>query len=149
MSYAKGTSVPVRKSRQEVEEMLERRRAAKTYTAVEEERAIIGFVLDNRHIRFELKLPNREEFRTSRASRKTGDERWEQACREAWRGLVLALKAKFTSIELGIETTEQAFLAHVVLPNKQTVGEWFAAQVLRNGDVPFELPQLGSGEARP
>ena len=50
--------------------------------------------------------------------------RWEQACRERWRALVLCLKGKLESIESGIETFEQAFLAHTFLPSGETFGEW-------------------------
>ncbi len=39
------------------------------------------------------------------------------------RALLLVIKAKLESVESGIETLEQAFLAHVVMANGQTVYE--------------------------
>ena len=136
MTYAQGTSVPVRKSRMEIEEMLERARARAVYTGSDEGRAVVGFVLDNRHIRFEIKLPLVADYAAHlvRGYRtKRTDEHmlkaWEQACREKWRALVLALKSKFVSIEAGVENVEEAFLAHVVLANKGTVHQWFRAQL--------------------
>lgn len=152
MSYAKGTSVPVRRSRMEIEDMLERAQARATYTAMEEGRATVGFALEDKHIRFELALPGREEFATverrgekRRATPELQNALWEQACRERWRALVLALKAKFVSVEAGVESIEEAFLAHVVLANRQTVHGWFRAQLDKSA-VQGGVALLGSGE---
>lgn len=147
MSYAAGTSVPVRKSRMEIEDMLTRHRASRTFTIQEEGLAIVGFVVDNRAVQFELALPRRDEFSGNKRGL-TSEARWEQACREKWRALVLALKSKFVSIETGIETTEQAFLAHIVLPNKQTVHRWFKAQLeesYKNNGMPALMAGSSSG----
>ncbi len=48
---------------------------------------------------------------------------WEQACRSRWRALFLCIKAKLESIESGIETFEDAFLAHIQMPDGHTVAE--------------------------
>jgi hypothetical protein len=48
---------------------------------------------------------------------------WEQACRSRWRALFLCIKAKLESIESGIETFEDAFLAHIQMPDGKTVAE--------------------------
>lgn len=153
MTYARDTSVPVRRSRQEIEEMLENHRALRTYTGQEPGRAMVGFELADRRIQFELHLPALTEFETRvvrgrkvKASPEQQQREWEQACRQKWRALVLALKSKFVSIESGIETVEEAFLAHVVLPNRQTVGNWFKAQLQKAYDTEDMPPLLGSGE---
>jgi hypothetical protein len=153
MSYARGTGVPVRNSRMEIEQMLEKHRATRQFTAQEAGRAIVGFVVDDRMVQFELELPVRGAFETRivrgrrvKQSQGDGDRAWEQACREKWRALVLALKSKFVSIETGIETTEQAFLAHIILPNKQTVHRWFKQQLAEAYDTQGMPPLLGAGE---
>lgn len=40
-----------------------------------------------------------------------------------WRTLLLCLKAKLESVESGIETFEDAFLAQIVMPDGGTVAE--------------------------
>lgn len=153
MAYAEGTSVSVRKSRMDIEDMLERARARASYTAQSDGRAVVGFQLEDKHIRFELALPSKDEFsiravrgRKTKATPDQQDASWEQACRERWRALVLALKAKFVSIEAGVESTEEAFLAHVVLANRQTVLGWFRAQMEKGGGAGVLPPLLGPGE---
>ena len=48
---------------------------------------------------------------------------WQQACRQRWRALALVIKAKLEAVETGIATFEQEFLAYIVLPNGQSVGD--------------------------
>ncbi|WP_210386043.1 hypothetical protein [Phyllobacterium sp. SYP-B3895] len=48
---------------------------------------------------------------------------WEQACRSRWRALLLSIKAKLESVEAGIETFEDAFLAHIQMPDGLSVSE--------------------------
>lgn len=89
-----------------------------------------------RRIRFELPLPDRNarEF-THTPSRNTARssaqalEAWEQACRQRWRALSLAIKAKLEAVECGITDFESEFLAHIVLPSGQTVGGWMLPQI--------------------
>ncbi len=49
------------------------------------------------------------------------------------------------SVDAGIETLEQAFMAHLLLPNGKTMSEWADDQMeqLYAGKMP---PLLGSGE---
>ena len=69
----------------------------------------------------------------------------------------MVIKAKLESVESGIETFEQAFLANVVLPGGTTVGDYMTPQIAesyRTGQMPPMLPgvdpgvlRLGSGQA--
>lgn len=43
--------------------------------------------------------------------------------RSRWRALFLCIKAKLESIESGIETFEDAFLAHIQMPDGQSVSD--------------------------
>jgi len=65
----------------------------------------------------------------------------EQACRQKWRALSLVVKAKLEAVESGITTFEDEFLAHIVLPNGQTVGEQALPRVREayatGGNVPL------------
>jgi hypothetical protein len=139
--YAQRTEVSVIRSRMEVEEMLHKHRADRVVVAQDRAKglALVAFVLDGRAIRFKMALPPEDPEVTKRQQ-----DAWDQLCRQRWRALVLALKSKFVSIDEGIETTEQAFLAHIWDPDsKQTIHELMEAKLAdayRKG-----LPALPSG----
>lgn len=156
-TYAQGTSVAVWKSRQEIEQLLDKHRAARRATAQEEGRAVVMFELQDRRVQFELKLPARADFAKKKRNGRLvsvtpleQDRAWEQACRERWRALLLALKSKFVSLETGIETFEEAFLAHIVIPgtNGQRIGMWFAPQLAESYAKNKPPPMLPSGDGR-
>lgn len=109
--YASKTKVPVDQSRNEIERVLSRYGAKSFAYASESGRAIIIFEAKDRRIRFDLPLP-------------VGDtEKEQQQRRQKWRALVLAVKAKLESVDSGIETFEEAFLSHIVMPDGLTVGQ--------------------------
>lgn len=137
MHYAEKTSVSSDKSRNEIERTLIRYGASKfSYGWDSDGRAIIAFVAKGRMIRFDLPLPDQasEEFHSTPSGRRRRDATaayvaWEQACRQRWRALALAIKAKLEAVECNIATFEEEFLAHIVLPNGETVGDWVIPQV--------------------
>lgn len=146
-SYAKGTSVPPLRSRMEIERLLSGAGARTVAVVTEPDRAVVFFELADRRVRFEVSMPKPGEMpRRVRASR----DRWvEQATRERWRALALALKAKLVAVSSGVETFEEAFLAHVVVPDGQggatTLGRLAlpgVAEAYRTGKLP---PLLGAG----
>jgi hypothetical protein len=72
-------------------------------------RAVIEFSHEDRRIRFVLPLPDRNARQfahtPTRGTRRTDAEAykaWEQACRQRWRALALAIKAKLEAVEAGI-----------------------------------------------
>ena len=146
--YAANTSVSVEKSRAEIETILTRYGAGQFGYATDSERglATIQFAAEDRHVRFVLQLPAQsdDEFRWTPARKKlrSADQRfraWEQACRQRWRALALAIKAKLEAVECGIAEFEEEFLAHIVLPSGQTVGGVMRPQIEQaymTGDQP-------------
>ena len=85
--------------------------------------------------------PGRGLLRTEAA----WNEAYEQAVRQRWRALALVVKAKLEAIEAGITTFEEEFLAYIMLPDGQTVGQWIKPQVddaYRLGTMPTTLPGL-------
>ncbi|MCX6023325.1 MAG: hypothetical protein NTZ05_16675 [Chloroflexi bacterium] len=146
--YAQNTSVSAGRSREEIETLLERYGADGFAYAYDRERAMVQFRMRGRLVRFWLDLPpNPEQFRNTARNRQRTDEatlrEWEQAKRRRWRSLALAVKARLDSIEIGIETFESAFLAHLVLPNDLTIGELLAPQLAaayETGVMPALLP---------
>jgi len=130
--YAEGTSVPVERSRAEIETTLEKYGVTSFAFGREACQAMILFEAHDRRVRFILPLPDRSDFaqkfdkrRNCKVDRHPDDacKAWEQACRERWRSLCLALKAKLECVRCGISEFEQEFLAYVVLPNGQTLDE--------------------------
>ena len=54
---------------------------------------------------------------------------WEQACRQRWLSLALVIKAKLEAVVTGITVFEDEFMAHIVLPDGQTVDEYMRPQI--------------------
>jgi hypothetical protein len=127
-TYAAKTEVTSSRSREEIEHTLERYGATSFAYGNEPGRAMIGFVKDDRTVRFVLPLPDRNDQRFTHHSRGLRTEtaaraEYEQAVRQKWRALALMVKAKLEAVESGIVTFEQEFLAHTVLPSGRTVFE--------------------------
>lgn len=128
MAYAATTSVAVSKTKGEIDAMLRKHKATGFGSFEEAKRAIIIFEMANRRIRFELPLPDRTSnaFTRSQRGMRSADAAlaaWEQACRSRWRALFLCIKAKLESIESGIESFDDAFLAHIQMPDGRRVGD--------------------------
>ncbi len=146
--YAQGTSVSVDRSRSEIEHTLTRYGAHAFAYATENQKAMISFKMKNRMVRFILDLPPMEDYRkTPGRGRARSDSdtyhHWEQACRQCWRALALVIKAKLEAVESGISIFEEEFLAHLVLPDGKTVGQFMLPQIERayqSGKMPKLLP---------
>lgn len=132
MAYAENTSVPVERTRAEIETVLRKYGADQFFSGWDQDRAFISFRARDRFVRFTLPLPKRDEKHFThqkpprdywKRSEAEAMKLWEQAGRSRWRALLLTIKAKLESTEAGIETFEQAFLAHIVLPDQTLVGD--------------------------
>ncbi len=137
--YATGTEVPVERSRAEIERVLDKYGARGFAYAKEGARCMIGFrVLDTDGrvlgVRMYLPLPDPDDkiFRETSTGKPRSAESsrsaWEQACRSAWRALLLVVKAKLEAVDSGISTIEREFLADVILPDGRTILEHIADQ---------------------
>lgn len=148
-TYAKETNVASEVSRLEIEKTLIRYGAENFAYATAAGKAMIGFSMYGRQVKFLLPLPRKEEFTltpTGRArTEKSQYDAWEQACRQRWRTLLLVIKAKLEAVECGISVFEQEFMANIMLPDGGTVGEFMLpqiAQAYRTGTMPAMLPML-------
>lgn len=110
MPYAVDTKVPVERTRLAIEQLVLKHGATAYATAYAQGAATarIEFAIGNRRIRFEMKLPPPEHTKQIRSK---------------WRSLYLVIKAKLESIASGIESFDEAFLAHVVMPDGRRFGE--------------------------
>lgn len=147
--YAKSTNVSSELSRLEIEKVLIRYGAEGFAYATANGRAMIGFSLSGRQVKFVLPLPKREEFRLTPTGRQRTEnsqyEAWEQACRQRWRALKLVIQAKLEAVECGISVFEDEFMANIVLPSGQTVGDFMRPQIEQvylTGGIPKMLPML-------
>ena len=114
MPYAAKTAVPVQKSRTDIEAMLRRLKATRVVHMDEPLEALVMFELTGRLIKILVPI-----------ERGASD----QVRRSKWRALYLIIKAKLEAVEQKVTTVEQEFLAHVVLPDGQTVSQWFEPQL--------------------
>lgn len=169
MGYAENTSVSVARTRAEIEDLITRAGGRRfTSSSKDDGTAVLIFEMGEgkglRRIMFELPLPAQETFKTREVRRAWGRvvtvectleqqmKAWEQACRTSWRSLFLAIKAKLTSVEVGIETFEMAFLAQVVVPHDgrmemfgKLAGKALAKAYLDGGAVKLPLLTAGNG----
>lgn len=131
--YASSTDVPAERSKAEIEKTLVRYGAQQFMSGWKEGVAIVGFIMNDRQIRFTLPLPHPSEFSKNAvgASRGAGSQQaaYDQAVRQKWRALALAIKAKLEIVDSGIKTFEQEFLSDIVMPNGQCAGEWMVPQI--------------------
>lgn len=149
--YASETTVPIDRSRIEIETTLKRYGATAFMYGWHHGAAAIAFEMHGRRIRFVLLMPNLSEFAATPTGRRrapsTQAAEYEQSVRQRWRALALVIKAKLEAVESGITVFEEEFLAHIVLPNGATVGEWMAPQIenaYQYGHMPPLLPMLPS-----
>lgn len=148
--FAVNTDVPSARTLDEIRQTLKRYNATSFGLLEDAKRVGVAFEMQNRRVRFTMPIPQPNEHRTnSRGTTRTSAQinaAVEKARRSRWRALLLTIKAKLESIETGIETFEEAFMAQIVLPSGQTMSEWAVPQIEKayaGGEMP---PLLGSGE---
>lgn len=145
--YAAETSVSQDRSRAEIEATLKRYGATSFMYASEQTAAMIGFRISDRMVKFVLPMPDPKsrEFTHHSRGQRTPDaalKAWEQAGRQRWRALALVIKAKLEAVAAGITTIEDEFLAHTVLPDGSTVGQFMKPQIAiayEQGSMPTTL----------
>ncbi len=149
MTYAKDTTVPIERSKAEIESVLQRHGAVSFAHGWDDERrlAFLQYKLRDRVVRHILVLPGRSEFeRTPQKRQRTEaviDQEYAKGVRRRWRALLILIKGKLAAVEAGITTFDEEFLANLVLPQGPTVGEAFVPQidqVLKEGRALEMLP---------
>lgn len=152
-TYAKETDVSSDRSRAEIERTLSRYGATGFAYGWDAGRVMVAFQAHGRRVRFVLALPKPEDFLIIRNAKGYAVRRrtpvqaraaCDQAVRQRWRALLLSIKAKLESVEAGIETFEESFMAQIVLPDGSTVADRVMPQIesaYQGGEfAPFLLP---------
>jgi hypothetical protein len=138
-AYAAGTKTSISTTEAEIKKLLRRYNADNFAIGESSSRAQVAFEVHDTRIIIRMPLPPRDDEQFTKARQSTGQrdrfrtidrkpdtaaDLWEQACRAKWRALLLCIKAKLEGVASGVETIEQAFCAHIVLPTGETINEW-------------------------
>lgn len=145
MTYAKDTKVSWKKSKQDIEDLVSKRGGGAFGVVTTPESVIVAFEMNDRRIRFNMLFPSLEDFaRNSKGQRVAAAQAkssYEKELRRRWRALLFTIKAKFVSVEDGIEVFDAAFMAQIVMPNGMTTEEWLIPQ-LRESFASGKMPPL-------
>lgn len=126
--YAERTSVPVERSKQDIERLLQSIKASSIATLAEADRAAIAFKVNGRAYRFIVPIPTADDFAKApnRHVYRSIDQRQrmrEQAVRQRWRALMLVLKAKLEAARSGITALDVELLPYAILPSGKSVAD--------------------------
>lgn len=155
--YARQTEVSPAKSKAEIEDTVTRYGATAFASGWLSDRAVISFEMRGRRVKFVLPMPDpRDKAFTQYTSNgkllarteNQAAEMHQQAVRQRWRALALVVKAKLEAVETGISVFEDEFMANIVLPSGETVGEVMRPQIAiayRDGAMPPLLGHQGGG----
>lgn len=89
--------------------------------------SLIHFKINRISVRFSIRYPSHFEFKNL--------SRWEQAKKSIWRALYLTIKAKFISVQSGIESVEEAFMAQIVQADGQVAATRFLPLILDGAGI--------------
>ncbi len=140
MASAVNTSVPVERTRAEIERLVVDKHKAEAYMTGQSAkplRAMIQFKMQDRIVRFELPLPTSDG--------RHAEAKLVQETRSRWRALLLIIKAKLEAVENGVTTFEEEFLAHIVMPGDRTVAQYIIPRLpeaYASGKLPKMLPEF-------
>lgn len=149
--YASDTSVSVTRSVEEIRHTLDRYGATGFMYGTSPEKAVLAFEAGGKLVRFILPIPPKDDeamWKTPTGRKRkapVADAAWEHEVRRRWRALGLSIKGKLEAVHSGISEFEEEFLAHIVLPNDQTVGDYLIPRVNRaiaSRQMPKLLPML-------
>jgi hypothetical protein len=127
--YAEDTRVPVSQSRTDIETLLRRHGATSFMSGQTATQALIAF-----RVKFVIKAPPAD----------LAPAKFEREGRRVWRALWLCIKAKLESVQSDIETFDDAFMSHIVMPDGQTVGDHVRAKIVTSYKENKALPFFGS-----
>lgn len=146
--YAKDTNVSPEQTLMDIRKTLAKYKANGFGIVEDESRVGVTFDMEGRRVRFVVPLPNRDnpEYKYQRSVGKVRAggfyaEKYEQAIRQRWRALLLTIKAKLESVDSKIETFEEAFMAHIVLPDGRTMGDVALPQI-KQAYIDKKMPLL-------
>lgn len=144
--YATSTDVPPGRSQDQIRTALTRYGASAYAIGEEQGLAVVQFKARGRTIRFVVQMPDREAYRLTPGARLRRTDRqcgaaYEQAVRQVWRSLLLAIKAKLEVVASGIAEFEVEFAVYTVLPDGSTAADHLMPAIERA----YETGQMPDG----
>ena len=149
--YGAQTDVAAGRSREELERTLVRYGADGFGYGWDGLKAVITFRFEGIMVRFTIKMPDlqSEEFQLTPTGKDRSESQsykaWEQAQRQRWRALNLVVKAKLEAVDSEITTFQEEFLAHILLPSGETVGDYTLPQLEQVRMGGKKMPKLLPG----
>jgi hypothetical protein len=118
-SFAAGTTVPVDKTRLEIERLL-RAHGAGAIASGSSPHGVVLCDMRGRRLRFTIPIVS------APAHDARGKARVEKGVQRLWRCLLLIIKAKLEAVSSRMSTFDSEFLANIVVPGEggKTVDEW-------------------------
>lgn len=151
--YASNTTVSPEKSQAEIQNTLRKYGADRFGTMEEKNKAHVMFSYSGLSIQISITLPERSEFETTETGRDRTKSSIEtncnQAVRQRWRALLLAIKAKLEAIECGISTIEEEFMAFIIMPDGMPLSSHILPKLqtmVKTGKMPKLLSYGGDTE---
>lgn len=128
--YAANTSVPIDRTKSEIERTISKYGATGFMTGWEGEKAMLAFTFGDRMVRFVVDDSNHQI-----------EKKRQQENRQRWRELLLLIKAKLEYVDSGIVEFEEEFLANIVTNNGETVAKRVLPRLAEDiGSGPLLLP---------
>jgi hypothetical protein len=125
MAFAEGTSVPVGRTKDEIERLVTKYGATRFASGWKDDGVVgISFAAKGRLVRFTLQLPTSKNAPVTSRSFNSISTWIDRETRRRWRCLLLVIKGKLDAVESGISTFDEQFLAHVVGPGNMTFYEY-------------------------
>lgn len=147
MKYAEGTTVPVEKSRAEIERLITSNGGKNFAFLAGETSHVIVFEFNDRRLKFSVTKPAKNSFpvyiRGRRQTDKQLTEKQDAEFRRLFRVLLLRLKAKFEGVKSKEISFDEEFLANIVTPDGSTVYETIKPHLTEL--QPGQLPKLLTG----
>jgi hypothetical protein len=136
MRYAAQTQVTSDRSRSAIEATLKRHGATAFAYGWNNSHDTMQFTLRQCTIRFTLPRVKDEAFSKTPTGRRRAahqaEVEAERAERQRWRALLLVIRAKLEAVEAGIAMFEQEFLAFILMPSGETVGDVLVPRLRAN-----------------
>jgi len=147
--YASDTSVPIERSRAEIEEMLRRLGSDQIGVVQERLQAVVFFRYNGANFRFTLPLPTADDsavkFTASNKLRSPSDREAIrlQLTRSRWRSLFLTIKAMLVGVEAGIFEFAEIFLPYLIWGDGRTTAQTLLPDVEEAFKSGRPLPKIG------
>ncbi len=135
--YAKETTVPVSRSKIQIQDMLIKYGIEEFFFGTSPRGDGIGFKYEGRVYKHNIPTPDPNKYQY--------ETHYNQAVRQRWRIFYMSLKMKLEEIQSGIVSFEDQFLSMMALPDGSTVGEFMKLPENIEMIKAAEMPKLLTG----